>query len=119
MPWASWSPTKRDARALLAVGKTATQRGFPLDAARLPDIGVPAFEPVGDRIEKAMVYAIARQESAFDPAAQSSAGARGLMQLMPATARRTAKRVRRRASTSTGCSTQPTMRSSARRILAS
>jgi len=34
-----------------------------------------------------LVLGIVRQESAFDPAAQSWAGARGLMQLMPATAR--------------------------------
>ena len=55
-------------------------------------MGIPTFEPVSDRVEKAMVYAITRQESAFDPSAQSSAGARGLMQLMPDTAQRTAKR---------------------------
>jgi soluble lytic murein transglycosylase len=82
----------RDPRALLTVGKTAVQRGFPLDLHAFPTLGIPAFEPVGDRVEKAMVYAITRQESAFDPSAQSSAGARGLMQLMPDTARRTAKR---------------------------
>ncbi len=82
----------RDSRALLAVGKTAVQRGFPLDLHAFPTIGIPAYEPVGDRVEKAMVFAIARQESAFDPRAQSHAGARGLMQLMPATAKRTAQR---------------------------
>ncbi|HKG76138.1 MAG TPA: lytic transglycosylase domain-containing protein [Beijerinckiaceae bacterium] len=82
----------RDPRALLTVGKTAVQRGFPLDLHAFPTLGIPAFEPVGGRVEKAMVYAITRQESAFDPSAQSSAGARGLMQLMPDTARRTAKR---------------------------
>ena len=81
-----------DARTVLAIGKTAVQRGFPLDAHAFPTLGMPAFEPVSDRVEKAMVFAITRQESAFDPSAQSSAGARGLMQLMPDTAQRTAKR---------------------------
>jgi soluble lytic murein transglycosylase len=83
---------QRDSRGLLAVGKVAVQRGFPLDQHAYPTIGIPAFEPVGARVDKAMVYAIARQESAFDPRAQSQVGARGLMQLMPATAKRTAER---------------------------
>jgi soluble lytic murein transglycosylase-like protein len=39
-----------------------------------------------------LVYGIVRQESAFDTQAQSWAGARGLMQLMPATARELAGR---------------------------
>lgn len=82
----------RDPRALLVVGKAAVQRGFPLDLHAYPTIGIPAFETIGTPVEKAMVYAIARQESAFDPRAQSGVGARGLMQLMPATARRTAQR---------------------------
>jgi soluble lytic murein transglycosylase len=81
-----------DARGLLNVGKTAVQRGFPLDLHAYPTLGIPAFQPVGGRVEKAMVYAIARQESAFHPGAVSHAGARGLMQLMPETARRTAQR---------------------------
>jgi soluble lytic murein transglycosylase len=83
---------KKDARAVLALGKSAIHRGLPLDHHAYPTIGIPQFETVGEPVEKAMVHAIARQESAFHAAAVSHAGARGLMQLMPATARRTAQR---------------------------
>lgn len=81
-----------DVRALLAIGKQALQRGFPLDSAAFPITGVPDFPVLGDPMERAIVHAIARQESAFDPTATSHAGARGLMQMMPATARETARR---------------------------
>lgn len=55
------------------------------DAARYP---VPLWEPEdGWRLDRAVIYAFMRQESAFNPDARSVAGAQGLMQMMPATAR--------------------------------
>jgi soluble lytic murein transglycosylase len=48
---------------------------------------IPAFEPQGGfTLDRALVFAFMRQESEFSAWAVSSAGARGLMQLMPATA---------------------------------
>ncbi len=47
--------------------------------------------PPGGEVERPLVLAMTRQESAFDRDAVSSAGARGMMQLMPATASHIAK----------------------------
>lgn len=44
-------------------------------------------------LEEALIFAIIRTESAFSASARSSAGALGLMQLMPATGRETGRRV--------------------------
>lgn len=64
------------------------------DGAVLLEAGWPlAAEVPGARFDPALALGIARQESSFDPAAVSPAGARGLMQLMPATAAQQARRM--------------------------
>ena len=59
-----------------------------LAGVTLPDAGwpMPVIPPTG-KVDPAVMLAVIRQESSFDRAAVSHAGARGLMQIMPATAR--------------------------------
>jgi soluble lytic murein transglycosylase-like protein len=64
--------------------KLAEDEGRHLDAAIYP---VPAWQPEdGFRVDRALLYAIMRQESRFVARARSAAGASGLMQIMPRTA---------------------------------
>lgn len=67
------------------IAKDATKEGLFLTAQAFPLLGDMAQGHSG--VETALIHALVRQESMFDQEAMSSAGARGLMQLLPSTAR--------------------------------
>ncbi|WP_445488519.1 transglycosylase SLT domain-containing protein [Rhodopseudomonas sp. RCAM05734] len=72
-----------DARGMLLIGKAALNRGLPFDHYAYPTVGIPSYPTIGPEVERSVVYAIARQESAFNQAVVSPANAYGLMQVTP------------------------------------
>lgn len=74
----------------MKVVRAAAQRGL-----ILPQRGYPVRSPpaVANGAETALVMGITRQESGFDPLVRSGVGARGMMQLMPATAQIVARQM--------------------------
>jgi soluble lytic murein transglycosylase len=72
--------------------KIAVMEGHPLERMAFPVVGMPAFLPLPRSTDLPTVYAVARQESEFIWHANSGAGAKGLMQMLPSTAAVTARR---------------------------
>jgi len=75
----------------LQVGKLAHGRGFKVDTLSWPIGAIPNSAKIGNT-GRALAYSIARQESAFNKGAVSPANARGLLQLLPGTAKAVARK---------------------------
>ncbi|QIE57147.1 lytic transglycosylase domain-containing protein [Pikeienuella piscinae] len=73
--------------AAIRIGKIAARKGHVLRGDYYPVTELARFNA---GVEPALAMAIGRQESELNPEAISPAGARGLMQVMPATARKVA-----------------------------
>jgi len=78
-------------RTALRSAKAGLFRNVVAANAAYPLIQLPAVVQQTGRPEAALVLSIIRQESEFDTGAVSSANAHGLMQLIPSTARATAR----------------------------
>ena len=109
--WREWSPILRgmDDESLLTVAEFARRAGHNDRAINTAERTVarhdfalrylmpfrPEFEAAAREhdVDSALLFAIARQESRFIPDIVSSAGAQGLMQLMPGTARWVARQL--------------------------
>lgn len=75
----------------LRLAKTASYAGAYLPQFDYPLIALPPYQGPGAAPEPALVLGLIRQETEFNPYAVSSAGARGLMQVMPANIRASSK----------------------------
>ena len=79
-----------DPHLAVLIGKAAAERGLILPAAYYP---LTDMVPDGLSVSRALALSIARRESEFDPAARSTADARGLMQVLPGTAKLMAEKL--------------------------
>lgn len=69
------------------LAKGLSYTGAPLPPFSHPVIALPAYAGPGAAPEPPLVLGLIRQETEFNPYAVSGAGARGLMQMMPASAK--------------------------------
>lgn len=67
-------------------------KGWDLQSYAYPNVNFPQYTIYTGQVDKALSYGLIRQESLFDQYAISGSGARGFMQIMPATGEYLAKK---------------------------
>lgn len=87
---AGWAEKMQEPHLRVMLAKYAARQGWVLHRPYFPTPDIGRGNP---SVPRALELAIARRESEFDPAVVSGVGARGLMQLMPGTAKDMAKRL--------------------------
>ena len=80
----AWVLEQGQPHIAVMIGKRAAQRGIVVPFAYYPTADLGLLE---NPVSEELALAIARRESEFDPTVTSHAGAKGLMQVMPQTAR--------------------------------
>lgn len=76
-----------DTQQSLRIGKRAIGAGMNLHYYAYPVRALPKYKPLRTPPETAFLFGIARQESEFNTQIVSGAGARGILQVMPITAK--------------------------------
>lgn len=76
-----------DTQSVVRIGKIGVWRGMNMLYYAYPIHSLPEYKPLRDPPEPAFILGIARQESEFNTVTKSHAGARGILQVMPVTAR--------------------------------
>ncbi len=80
-----------DTQMAVRIGKSGIARGMNLVTYAYPLHAMPLYQPLRPPPEQAVLLGVARQESEFNTATTSGAGARGLLQVMPVTAQHVCK----------------------------